>query len=94
MAAVFTPKGEQDWQKNKTLSQSMIYMLQNKILSDVTFYMKYADEKEQNISAHKFVLMSRSPVFYTMFNTVEELREKGDVVITDIPSDAMLEFLR
>ena len=45
------------------------------------------------MGAHKFVLMSRSPVFFAMFEG--PMKEKSDeTVITDIEGEQFRQFLR
>ncbi|KAL5008437.1 hypothetical protein ScPMuIL_014018 [Solemya velum] len=51
------------WQDGKTLRDCSRYMLENQIGCDVTFLV---GQKGQEIRAHKFILISRSPVFQAM----------------------------
>ncbi|XP_063414549.1 BTB/POZ domain-containing protein 6-like [Mytilus trossulus] len=68
-----------DWQIGKSLSDRMKYMLNNQLMCDVTFNVG-ADKTP--IMAHKNMLASASPVFYSMFEG--PLAEKGTVDIADI----------
>ena len=79
----------EQWQCNKTLSQCLEYMLEHQISCDVTFLV---GEGREEVRAHKFVLISRSPVFYAMFDG--PLAEKGKVEIPDAEKDIFLLFLR
>ena len=77
------------WQCERTLPECMQYMLDNQICCDVTFIV--GAEREE-VHAHKFVLISRSPVFHAMFEG--PLAEKGKVELPDVEKDAFLVFLR
>ena len=68
-----------DWQFGKTLPDRINYMLQNQLMCDVTFHV---GANRTPIKAHKFMLASASPVFYSMFDG--PLAEKGDVSIPGI----------
>ncbi|OWF55514.1 BTB/POZ domain-containing protein 6-like isoform X2 [Mizuhopecten yessoensis] len=78
-----------DWQTGKTLSECFDHILISGIASDVTFLV---GEDKKKISAHKLVLISRSPVFYAMFEG--PMAEKGEVTIPDTSEDAFRIFLR
>ncbi|CAG2197128.1 unnamed protein product [Mytilus edulis] len=68
-----------DWQIRKSLSDRMKYMLNNQLMCDVTFHV---GTDKTPIKAHKYMLASSSPVFYSMFEGL--LAEKGTVEIVDI----------
>lgn len=68
-----------DWQDGKTLSECMMYMLEKEIMCDVTFRV---GTDQTIIKAHKYMLASRSPVFYTMFEG--SCPEKGEVIVPDV----------
>ncbi|VDI01533.1 BTB/POZ domain-containing protein 3-like [Mytilus galloprovincialis] len=78
-----------DWQDGKTLSECMIYMLEKEIMCDVT--LRVGDE-ERPIKAHKYMMSSRSPVFYTMFEG--SMPETGDILIPDIDLKTFREILK
>ena len=78
-----------DWQIGKTLSERMQYMLENQLMCDVTFRV---GPDENIIKAHKFMLASASPVFYSMFDG--PMAEKGDVAIPDVEADVFNEILK
>lgn len=65
MAAAPDNTDEGDWRKNKAVLQCNKYMYENKIDCDVTFAVGPAKEV---IAAHKYVLISRSAVFYAMLS--------------------------
>ena len=48
--------------------------------------------KPEMIQSHKFMLISASPVFWSMF--CGELNEKGDIVVSDVEPQAFKEMLR
>ena len=77
------------WQCNKTANKCMEYMLQHQISCDVTFLV--GAEREE-VRAHKFMLISRSPVFYAMLDG--PLAEKAAIEIPDIDKDIFMTFLR
>jgi hypothetical protein len=56
---------EPAWQSNRLFEETNWRMLQDERLCDVTFLVGSA--KEEKIMAHRFILASRSPVFFTMF---------------------------
>ncbi|CAG2224276.1 BTBD3_6 [Mytilus edulis] len=68
-----------DWQIGKSLSDRMKYMLNNQLMCDVTFHVGTG---KTPIKAHKYMLVSSSPVFYSMFEG--PLAEKGIIEIVDI----------
>ncbi|KAL5017742.1 hypothetical protein ScPMuIL_005173 [Solemya velum] len=53
-----------DWQDGKCLAECSRYMLEQQIGCDIVFLV---GENRQQIRAHKFILISRSPVFQAMF---------------------------
>lgn len=60
-------------------------------LSDVTFILKQKDGTDRRIPAHKMILAPASPVFMSMF--YGDLKEEGDVTITDATAEGFTEFL-
>jgi len=78
-----------DWQLGKTLPDRINYMLQNELMCDVTFYV---GDNLTPIKAHKFMLASASPVFYSMFNGL--IAETGDVDIPDIEANIFKDMLK
>ena len=88
-------KGEdQGWQTTrKTLTERVEFLLNNSLMSDVSFVVRNASGEEESLAAHKFVLAVSSPVFYAMF--YGELAEsKNKIVLPDCDSESFLEFLR
>ncbi|KAK3103553.1 hypothetical protein FSP39_020117 [Pinctada imbricata] len=77
------------WQCTKTLPECLLRMLDEEIACDVTFLI---GERAQEVKAHKIILMSRSPVFYSMLEG--PLAEKGKITITDVDKESFIEFLR
>ena len=67
-------------------------MFKNEISCDVHFKVAHNEEKHVDIPAHKYMLISRSPVFYAMF--CGELAESDTVRIEDIDPKAFKEMLR
>ncbi|XP_067665049.1 BTB/POZ domain-containing protein 3-like [Haliotis asinina] len=78
-----------DWQSGKDFIQTNLMMLDSETLSDVTFVV---GKEMETILAHKFMLASRSCVFFAMF--CGSIAEKKEVKITDIQPNIFREFLR
>ena len=51
------------WQ-HSSAQDTNLHMLENEVLCDITFLV---GEEKEAIKCHKYMLVSRSPVFYTMF---------------------------
>ena len=81
----------QGWQLGKSILQCNKYMLENKVCCDVKFV--FTQVKPACVTAHKFMLISRSPVFYEMF---KETKMGGNeaIEITDICPEIFQEMLR
>ena len=77
------------WQCDRTLPQCMEYMLDHQIACDVTFIVGM---ERKEVHAHKFMLISRSPVFHAMFEG--PLAEKGKVELPDVEKNIFFTFLR
>ena len=84
---------EQRWQtKTSSVLERSKLMFNNTLLSDIKFAFPNADSNSM-IPAHKYVLATSSPVFFTMF--YGDLAETSDTInITDCDSDVFLRFLR
>lgn len=83
-----------DWKANcsKSLNERYEILLNNELLSDVTFSFPSNDNITE-IFAHKFLLSCGSPVFYTMFHGL--LASSSDIIeILDISAEDFLELLR
>ena len=78
-----------DWQVGKTLPNRINYMQQNELMCDVTFHV---GANRTPIKAHKYMLASASPVFYSMFEG--PMAETGDVSIPDIESSIFKDILK
>jgi len=78
-----------DWQCNKSLTECLGHLLEEKIATDVTFLL---GEDRQLVRAHKLILISRSPVFYAMLEG--PMSEKAVIPIPDFSKDAFELFLR
>ena len=77
------------WQHAASFADTNAFMLDNRVLSDVTLL---AGEDKQEIPCHRFILASRSPVFYTMF--CGSLPETGRVEIPDIEAETLRNVIR
>ncbi|XP_067678142.1 BTB/POZ domain-containing protein 6-like [Haliotis asinina] len=78
-----------DWQSGKTLSECNLHMLTSEESCDVSFRV---GKEETLVRAHRYVLMSRSCVFYAML--CGPLAEKDDIKITDMEVEIFSEMLR
>ena len=78
-----------DWQVGKTLPNRINYMQQNELMCDVTFHV---GANRTPIKAHKYMLASASPVFYSMFEG--PMAETGDVSIPDIEASIFKDILK
>lgn len=80
-----------DWQLNKTLPACMMHMLEHEIMCDISFRI---GPEQKIVKAHKYMLCSRSPVFYTMIEG--SLPETGEIDIPDIDPETfniLLEYI-
>ena len=70
-------------------------MFSNEVSCDVRFKLD-KDGEQKDISAHKFILMARSPVFFKMFNGPLASASNVDspISVTDIPYQAFKTMLR
>lgn len=84
---------EERWQtKTSSVLERSKLMFNNTLLSDIKFAFPNADSNSM-IPAHKYVLATSSPVFFTMF--YGDLAETSDTInITDCDSGVFLRFLR
>lgn len=82
------------WQtKRKTIRERVGFLLNNPLMSDISFVIKDLTGAEVIFSAHKFVLAVSSPVLFAMF--YGELAEsKTKIELPDCDSESFLEFLR
>ncbi|KAL5011635.1 hypothetical protein ScPMuIL_010186 [Solemya velum] len=84
------PLVKSDWQTGKTLSECIQLMLEHEIACDVTFLL---GETKQEVRAHKFILISRSPVFSAMFcGPMAETQEQ--ITMPDIAPEVFKILLR
>ena len=80
---------ETDWQLLKSLPERMLYMRDHHLMCDVTLLV---GPDQEVLKAHKFMLCSASPVFYSMFEG--QIAERDDVVIPEVDSNIFLDILR
>lgn len=95
LAETMTARIDQEvWQSTRSLVDCNRYMLENQCQCDVTFLLVPSNGVESSrISAHKYVLMARSPVFMAMFTG--PLAEHDDVIkVTDVSSECFKALLR
>jgi len=69
------PAGRHNWQNDLTLTESNRYMLNNHIDCDVWFTLlpsggaAAGEELPVTVGSHRYVLVSRSPVFFAMLSS-------------------------
>lgn len=81
---------EQMWQLKRDVLECNLYMLEKQVECDVTFTFT---EPKQSYSAHKYMLISRSPVFFAML--AGPARDKSSTIhIEDINKECFVEMLR
>ncbi|WAR03269.1 BTBD2-like protein, partial [Mya arenaria] len=77
------------WQHEESFAVTNAHMLSDDVLCDVTIL---AGEEAREVRCHRFMLVSRSPVFYTMF--CGSLPEAGVVKIPDVEADVVRTVVR
>ncbi|XP_013397050.1 BTB/POZ domain-containing protein 6 isoform X1 [Lingula anatina] len=79
-----------DWRKNCGILECNRYMLEKGIASDVSFIV---GEEQEPIPAHKYMLVSRSSVFFTMFyGTLAE--KQPEIVVPELDKESFMVVLR
>ena len=97
---------DQDWQQNKSVLQCNKYMFENQIHCDITFTFKNKDsrgtirhretgtsQRPNFVSAHKYVLISRSPAFYAKF-TGSDRDGPSSMNVEDVDKPVFIKMLR
>ena len=79
---------------NKSLVECNRYMFKHQINTDVCFSIEYGDIEAKQICAHKYVLMSRSPVFNAMLYGSLPMNTDEPLKITDVEPEAFTAVLR
>ncbi|XP_052783643.1 uncharacterized protein LOC128219731 isoform X2 [Mya arenaria] len=77
------------WQHEEPFAVTNVHMLDADVLCDVTIL---AGKEKQEVRCHRFMLASRSPVFYTMF--CGSLPEASVVEIPDVEADVFRTIVR
>lgn len=88
---------EADWQSERTLAECMRYMWDNEISTDVCFEVGPPGGDTVKFHAHKYMLISRSPVFEAMFSSgMVECRDhpEAKVRVEDVDGSIFKEILR
>lgn len=79
--------------RNHQVPESLCKLYLNDDMADAFFiFTRNTDDNIKRLSAHRLILAAASPVFHQMF--YGELRESGDVIISDCSFDAFTEFLQ
>ena len=82
----------EDWQNSRGVLASNRYMLDNQVECDVQFVISTPDGARVYISAHSYVLISRSPVFNAMLNG-PMAENKNRIRICDVTPEAFNHLL-
>ena len=86
-------KIEKDWQVNKSLKERNCHILETEDMADVVF-MVGSEKDQKRIAAHKVVLGSASPVFYSMLFGNLANNNKDIIEIPDVDPDSFMHMLR
>lgn len=78
-----------EWQTTLSAYESTKFLINNEIMSDVTFLFK--DDKK--LFGHKLLMAKRSPVFYNFFYGSPKTQNLKIVVINDVSSESFLQLL-
>lgn len=78
--------------RNHQVSESLCKLYLNDDMADVFFVFTENDDETERLAAHRTILAAASPVFHQMF--FGELRENGNVFITDCSYEGFVEFLQ
>ena len=82
----------EDWQAGRSLVDCNKFMFLNEINCDVTFLL---GQKKEPVKAHKYILISRSSVFQSIFcGTISGSNEGNDVIpVSDVDVDTFKALL-
>ena len=89
-------RSENEWQTMKTVLECNRYMLDNEIETDVCFEFQSEDGDAVCIRAHRYMLISRSPVLWTMHcgEFAKRAGTEAKINVTDIHPEVFKEMLR
>lgn len=76
--------------RNHQVTESLCKLYLNDDMADVHFVFGADTDNIQRLCAHRVILAAASPVFHQMF--YGDLREAGDVIISDCSFEAFSEF--
>jgi len=84
------------WQENKTVLERNRYVLDNEVATDVCFETCSSDGSVTLVRAHKYMLLTASPVFQAMFcgGMAEAQPDCGNIKVPDIDTVTFKEMLR
>ena len=81
------------WQVQRSVLECNRHMLENKLVCDIKVVFPGTGTGRSEIPVHKYILVSRSPVFEAML--CGDYRETtSSIVITDIEPASFMELLR
>lgn len=81
----------EEWQTDKSIIETNQFLINNKILSDVSFHFLNVSQEAEIIYAHSFMLSKRSEVFFAQFNG--SLKKPEKVMIEDATKETFLSFM-
>ena len=79
------------WQVGKSLAECTGYIFTHQVACDVDFLIHRNDEEPKTISAHRTVLMARSPVFHDL---LVDNSYSPSIDISDVDYTAFKKLLR
>ena len=81
----------EDWQSGRSLVDCNKFMLRHEINCDVTFIL---GQKKIPVKAHKYVLISRSSVFQSIFcGSISGAKDSDVIPVSDIDVDTFKALL-
>ena len=81
----------EDWQSGRRLADCNRFMFHHEINSDVTFLL---GQKKVPVKAHKYILISRSSVFQSIFcGTIAGDKDRDVIPVSDIEVDTFKSLL-
>lgn len=89
---LFTEQKMEDWQTEKSIIESNSFLINNETLSDISFSFPKENNDAEIIYSHKFMLLKRSAVFFTMFHGSH--KKPKQIVIEDASKETFLIFLK
>ncbi len=81
-----------EWMFTASLHECNKYMFEEELATDLIFTFPTPDGSQVQVQAHRYILISRSPVFRAMLCGL--MAPKNDVKVEDVNAEAFKEILR